>query len=92
MGQKGYAALKAHILKTVPDATDEEVRGVAQEILAGKDSEVWAAMNPHAKQAVWQAYAQGHKGDKRMLRPGYVNLFGKMPDESNPNYAKYLED
>jgi len=92
MGQRGFAALKQHILAKVPDATDDEVREVAAKIVAGKNGQVWSAMNPHAKQAVWQRFAEEHRGDKKILRDGHVNLFGKLPGDNDSNFTKYLDE
>jgi chaperonin cofactor prefoldin len=92
MGQRGFAALKQHVLAKVPDATDAEVREVAAKIIAGKNGQVWSAMNPHAQQAVWQQFANEHRGDKQTLRDGHINLYGRMPSDNDPNFTKYLDD
>ena len=89
MGVTAFNSLKKRVVDRVPDATDAEIRDKAN--MNSKRGFIWGEVNPKAKQAVWQAFAEANTGDKSMLRNGHVNLFGRMPSESDANYTKYLE-
>lgn len=90
MGVTAFNNLKARIAAKVPDVTDAEIREKAD--VASKRPFIWGEVNPRAKQAVWQAFAEANRGDKSMLRNGHVNLFGRLPADGDSNYTRYLED
>lgn len=90
MGVTAFNNLKKRVAEKVPDVTDAEIREHAN--VAAKRQAIWGEVNPKAKQAVWQAFAESNRGDKSMLRNGHVNLFGRMPGENDRNYTQYLEE
>lgn len=90
LGATAFNNLKKRVAEKVPDVTDAEIRDNAN--VASKRQFIWGEVNPKAKQAVWQAFAESNRGDKSMLRSGHVNLFGRMPGENDRNYTQYLDE
>jgi hypothetical protein len=89
MGKKGLESLRQKLKDKVPDATEDEIREAVEGACQGKESAVYERMYPLAQQAVWEAWAAENKGSKD-LKWGWVNLYGKMPSDSDAEYTKFL--